>query len=184
MISAVGYWGKGQAILKIRSTVVSSARWLSDSGHVLGTVLGEGTSPPFAFWRDISLPGAFWRLTSPTLCPEFFISVYCILSSFLCLLYVAVHVSFCILLRDSHSPQGSNLSCGFLLSSPCQNPHIAQPYCLFLPTQPSSRMPSQMLGLCCLFPKPLPLFQAFAVPTSLTPISLSFCHSNRVLLTG
>lgn len=66
------------------------------------------------------------------------------------LLYVAVHVSFCILLRDSHSSQGSNLPCGFLLSSPCQNPHIAQPYCLFLPTQPSSRMPSQMLGLCWL----------------------------------
>lgn len=85
MIPAVGYHGEAQAILKIRSALASSARW-SDSGHVLETVLGEGTSPPFALWKVISLPGAFWRHISLhplagilrfRLLYSVFVSVYC-----------------------------------------------------------------------------------------------------------
>ena len=114
---------------------------------------GDSHPPPFA--QNSSFPSTEFRLPFH-------------------LLYVAVHVSFCILLRDSHTvPEAQTFPAAFYFPALVRTPTSPQPYCLFLPTQPS---------VCCLFPKPLPRFQAFAMPTSLTPISLSFCHSNRVLL--
>lgn len=171
---------EGQAILKIRSAVASLASW-SDSGHVLG----EGTSPPFALWRVISLPGAFWRLTFPTLCLEFFISVYWIPSSF----PSAVRGYACALPHSawglSHSPEAQTFPAAFYFPALVRTPH--RPIHTACNCQHSllpECCPKCSASICCLFPKPLPHFQAFDMPTSLTPVSLSFCYSNLVLLTG
>lgn len=85
-------------------------------------LFGDSHPPPFA--QNSSFPSTVFRLH-------------------FCLLYVAVHV-----LRDSHTvPEAQTFPAAFYFPALVRTPTSPQPYCLFLPTQPSSRMSSQRLGL-------------------------------------